>query len=116
MKEEKLNKWLKVNYRGGNITCEEIKKLLQRYATEATKELQEENERLKSIEDVATLIKANNSTVVTLMELNNRLVSANKQIEKMKCCRNCENDWTIDGVKSNICVKCKNHSNWELAE
>ena len=64
----------------------------ERGKAEATKELQKENKKLKnriaeleSIKDVETLIKANNSTVVTLMiQLNNKLVSANQQIEKMK--------------------------------
>ena len=36
------------------------------------------------------------------------------QIEKMKCCDNCEHNFDVDGTRSNHCVKCKNFSNWEL--
>ena len=38
------------------------------------------------------------------------------QIEKMKCCDNCEHNFDVDGTRSNHCVKCKNFSNWELEE
>lgn len=48
------------------------------------KELQKENAELKSIKDVAALIRANNDTVVTLMQLNNQLVSKNQQLTKAK--------------------------------
>lgn len=48
------------------------------------KELEKENAELKGLKDVATLIKANNDTVVTLMQLNNKLVSKNQQLTKAK--------------------------------
>lgn len=48
------------------------------------KELQKENAELKGIKDVAALIRANNDTVVTLMQLNNQLVSKNQQLTKAK--------------------------------
>lgn len=45
-------------------------------------ELEKENAELKGIKDVATLIRANNDTVVTLMQLNNMLVSKSQQLTK----------------------------------
>ena len=48
------------------------------------KELQKENAELKGLKDVATLIRANNDTVVTLMQLNNKLVSKSQQLIKAK--------------------------------
>ena len=47
-------------------------------------ELEKENAELKGIKDIATLIRANNDTVITLMQLNNMLVSKNKQLTKAK--------------------------------
>jgi hypothetical protein len=46
--------------------------------------LEEENAELKGLKDVATLIRANNDTVTTLMQLNNMLVSKNQQLTKAK--------------------------------
>ena len=43
-----------------------------------------ENAELKSIKDIATLISANNDTVITLMQLNNMLVSKNQRLIKAK--------------------------------
>jgi len=43
-----------------------------------------ENAELKGLKDVATLIRANNDTVVTLMQLNNMLVSKSQQLTKAK--------------------------------
>ena len=43
-----------------------------------------QNAKLKSIKDIATLISANNDTVITLMQLNNMLVSKNQQLAKAK--------------------------------
>ena len=40
------------------------------------------NAELKNFKDIATLIKANNDTVITLMQLNNMLVSKNQQLTK----------------------------------
>ena len=45
-------------------------------------ELEKENAELKGIKDVATLIRANNDTVITLMQLNNKLVSKSQQLTK----------------------------------
>lgn len=47
-------------------------------------ELEKENAELKGLKDVATLIRANNDTVVTLMQLNNMLVSKSQQLTKAK--------------------------------
>lgn len=46
--------------------------------------LEKENAELKNLKDVATLIKANNDTVITLMQLNNKLVSKSQQLTKAK--------------------------------
>ena len=46
--------------------------------------LKKENAELKGIKDVATLIRANNDTIITLMQLNNMLVSQNQQLTKAK--------------------------------
>ena len=46
--------------------------------------LEKENAELKGLKDVATLIRANNDTVVTLMQLNNKLVSKNQQLTNAK--------------------------------
>ena len=46
--------------------------------------LEEENAELKGLKDVATLIRANNDTVTTLMQLNNMLVSKTQQLTKAK--------------------------------
>ena len=43
-----------------------------------------ENAELKGIKDVASLIKANNDTVITLMQLNNMLVSKSQQLTNAK--------------------------------
>ena len=45
---------------------------------------QKENAELKGLKDVATLIRANNDTVITLMQLNNKLVSKSQQLTKAK--------------------------------
>jgi len=47
-------------------------------------ELEKENAELKGLKDVATLIRANNDTVITLMQLNNMLVSKSQQLSKAK--------------------------------
>ena len=90
---------------------------------ELKKELTEKDKRieeLKGLKDVATLIKANGSTTVTLMELNNHLVSANQkikdleaQIEKMRNCENCIKGYSDYGK---VCKDCKDFSNWKLKE
>ena len=43
-----------------------------------------ENAELKGLKDVATLIRANNDTVVTLGQLNNMLVSKSQQLTTAK--------------------------------
>ena len=88
-------------------------------------ELEKENSELKGIKDIATLIRANNDTVITLMQLNNMLVSKNQQltkaketIEKMKCCENCRHYSHTYGhcYSYDEYQKCKSLSNWRLAE
>ena len=57
---------------------------IQRYTENRCEVLEKENAELKGIKDVATLIRANNDTVITLMQLNNMLVSRNQQLTKAK--------------------------------
>lgn len=76
------------------------------------REQKEQIKKLQSVKEVATLIKANNSTLVTLMELNNKLVSANQLIKKLKKCDNCMNNI----IMNPYCIDCENHSKWVLAE
>ena len=47
-------------------------------------ELEKENAELKGIKGVASLIEANNDTVITLMQLNNMLVSKSQQLTNAK--------------------------------
>lgn len=75
-----------------------------------SKELYEENLRLKRIEKVAALMKADKSILATLMDLNNRLVCANQLINKLKKCDNCKENTTLNPY----CIDCENHSKWEL--
>ena len=51
---------------------------------EKYKSYKDENAELKGIKDIATLIRANNDTVITLMQLNNMLVNKNQQLTKAK--------------------------------
>ena len=51
---------------------------------EKYKSYKDENTELKGIKEIATLIRANNDTVITLMQLNNMLVSKNQQLAKAK--------------------------------
>jgi len=48
------------------------------------KDLEKENAELKGLKDVATLIRANNDTGITLMQLNNMLVSKSQQLAQAK--------------------------------
>lgn len=49
-----------------------------------------------------------------------KVADLEKQIEKMKCCGNCNNETyglTFDALKkSEICKECKNKSKWEIKE
>ena len=79
-------------------------------ATEATKELQEENERLKSKEYFVGDKNRQN------MELQQKLEAKEKQIEKMKCCGNCKHHRYDYGELECVTKGCENKSKWELAE
>jgi hypothetical protein len=63
---------------------ENLKKTYRKQRNKRIDDLQKENAELKGIKDVATLIRANNDTVVTLMQLNNKLVSKNQQLTNAK--------------------------------
>ena len=41
-----------------------------------------------------------------------RIEELEQQIEKTKCCGNCNNTW--NGMKLDICADCKNFDKWEL--
>lgn len=58
--------------------------LAPQYVDKLLAKLEKENAELKGLKDVATLIRANNDTVITLMQLNNKLVSKNQQLTKAK--------------------------------
>ena len=62
---------------GFEIICKNLAELEKENA-----ELEKENAELKGIKDIETLIRANNDTVITLMQLNNMLV--NQQLTKAK--------------------------------
>ena len=70
--------------KGGLICQKEYENKCLAQKIQFIKELQEENAELKGLKDVATLIRANNDTVITLMQLNNMLVSKNQQLTKAK--------------------------------
>ena len=70
--------------KGGWICVKEYENKCLAQKIEYIKELKKENAELKGIKDIATLIRANNDTVITLMQLNNMLVSKNQQLTKAK--------------------------------
>jgi hypothetical protein len=93
--EEWLNKWELCNKCQNKVDCVSNfsyckNVVLQSYLASAEPrekhiaELEKENAELKGLKDVATLIRANNDTVTTLMQLNNMLVSRNQQLTKAK--------------------------------
>lgn len=43
-----------------------------------------------------------------------RIAELETQIEKMKCCENCNNTW--NGYHLNVCDDCKNRDKWEIKE
>ena len=69
---------------GGYICQKEYENKCLAQKIQYINELQEEVAELKGIKDVATLIRANNDTVTTLMQLNNKLVSKSQQLTKAK--------------------------------
>ena len=94
------------NYYGKAKFC----KTLVEFATEATKELQEEN--LKLVAKVRALeIEQHycmpNCSKVTELE---------KQIEKMKCCGNCKHHRYTYGELECVTKGYENKCKWELAE
>ena len=70
--------------KGGWICVKEYENKCLAQKIEYIKELKKENAELKGIKDITTLIRANNDTVITLMQLNNMLVSKNQQLTKAK--------------------------------
>ena len=62
----------------------DARKFAMAMSEKVEKQLRDENAKLNDIKDVATLIRANNDTVTTLMQLNNMLVSRNQQLTKAK--------------------------------
>ena len=88
----------------------------------ATKELQEENERLaKHIlelqRDKGRLADENKRISIQYAEETDETIKElEKQIEKMKCCENCKHPyWNAETeAEETICNNCVNNSNWEL--
>lgn len=62
----------------------DARKFAMAMSEKVEKQLRDENTELKGIKDVATLIRANNDTVTTLMQLNNMLVSKRQQLTEAK--------------------------------
>ena len=78
----------------------------------ATKELQEENERLKK--GGCRLVNCNGrENGIELRKAKIKIEQLEKQIEKMKCCGNCKNTYTRcyhDGFR------CKDHAQEEVCK
>ena len=70
-----------------NDDSKTIPDLMAEFATEATKELQEENKQLKLKIDALS----NEVPWKDILEKNEQIKGLEKQIEKMKCCCNCDN-------------------------
>lgn len=70
--------------KGGWICVKEYENKCLSQKIEYIHELKKENAELKGIKDIATLIRANNDIVITLMQLNNMLVNKNQQFTKAK--------------------------------
>ena len=94
----------------------EITKLRIEYERQI-KELQEENERLKSKEYFVGDKNRQN------MELQQKLEAKEKQIEKMKCCTNCKHFKPLSGcmvadkpIHRQCDAEGDNWKSWELAE
>jgi hypothetical protein len=81
-KEKRIEELEKENaeLRNNGFTVSAMTEQQLKVALEKGEQLEKENAELKGIKDVATLIKANNDTVVTLMQLNNKLVSKSQQL------------------------------------
>ena len=93
--EEWLNKWELCNKCDHKVQCIEDNAMCPQVVERAylagaeprekqIADLEKENADLKGLKDVATLIRANNDTVTTLMQLNNMLVSKTQQLTKAK--------------------------------
>lgn len=82
-------------------------------ATEATKELQEENKQLKK-----KLVQTQDAVTMQMYTNKANKEQFEKQIEKMKCCENCKHPyWNAETeAEETKCDNCVNNSNWELAE
>ena len=79
----------------------------------ATKELQEENERLKK--GGCRLVNCSGrENGIELRKAKIKIEQLEKQIEKMKNCCNCKYCDSFDNPT--YCDDCKNHSKWELGE
>ena len=89
---------------------------------EQIKELQEENAELinKTDNDKYSkfLLRQINlqTRQIEYLEIKNKKLE--KQIEKMKCCKNCKYDYNEEDVvfSPKACINCINLSYWELKE
>ena len=79
-----LNMVGEISYSQYSELYDEGTKQIQKAYELGKSELEKENAELKGLKDIATLIRANNDTVITLMQLNNMLVSRSQQLTKAK--------------------------------
>ena len=75
---------------------------------------------------ISEILKLTEPREKRIAELEDKLANANyqlegrdneireleAQIERMKCCQNCNNTW--NGYHLGVCNDCKNHNKWEL--
>lgn len=75
-----------------------------------------ENEQLK--EEIKDWKSCHEHQLKLMKGSNNKIADLEKQIEKMKCCENCDHPyWNAETeAEETICDNCVNHSNWKLKE
>lgn len=88
------------------FVCVDTLTAMVEFATEVTKELQEQNTNLQIMLQAEREVRCNEEYLRKVTELE-------AQIEKMKCCENCiyRGECELGGYK-----ECKNFDKWELAE
>lgn len=67
-------------------------------------------EAFKAGQKNCNCLHTDNSEVIS--NLKSKVKKLEAQIEKMKCCNNCNNTW--NGYHLDICDKCFEMCNWEL--
>jgi len=90
------------------LDFEEREKLLKDFADSKLVNGYTYEQLLETIENAKKTVT---KEITKLQQESNRL---KEQIEKMKCCGNCNNTW--NGMKLDVCEVCKDYSKWELKE